>query len=54
MNKTFFCSTAHRDADLRERKNYRASKDCRLCGRPAKNSVGSKQQAAAGRTKTAV
>ncbi len=36
MHKSFFCGERCRANDERERRAYRASKECRLCGRPAR------------------
>lgn len=37
MRGSSFCSNECRREDLKERRDYRASKACRLCGRPAKH-----------------
>lgn len=37
MRGSSFCSNECRKEDLKERRDYRASKACRLCGRPAKH-----------------
>jgi hypothetical protein len=36
MRGSSFCSNECRKADLNKRRDYRASKACRLCGRPPK------------------
>lgn len=46
MRGSSFCSNECRKADLKDRRDYRASRACRLCGRPAKHKKAPKSDLA--------